>query len=75
MKTLDFIDREVRSLEPFLRWAGLDARYISRNAKEITSLGSGSLTPVSEDRYDIRKKAHGLVRCVYVRLADYKRLD
>jgi hypothetical protein len=63
VKTLDFSDREVRSLEPFLKWAGLEDRYISRLVKETTTLGSGDKFPISEQRYDIRKKAHGLLRC------------
>lgn len=62
VKTLDFHDREVRKLKPFLRWAGLEDRYISCKVKETTNLGSGDNFPVSEPRYNIRKKAHGLLR-------------
>ncbi|OIW34078.1 hypothetical protein CONLIGDRAFT_667268 [Coniochaeta ligniaria NRRL 30616] len=62
VKTLDFSDREVRSLQPFLKWAGLEDRYISCTVKETATLGSGDKLPVSEQRFDIKKKAHGLLR-------------
>lgn len=64
VKTLDFNDREVRSLKPFLKWAGLEDRYISRTVKETATLGSDVKVPVCERRYDISKKAHGLLRFV-----------
>lgn len=62
VKTLDFTDREIRTLEPFLTWAGLDSRYISRVVVETPSLGSGERIPVSDRRFDVSKKAHGLLR-------------
>jgi hypothetical protein len=62
VKTLDFTMEEVHDLELFIRWAGLGHRYLSRMVEEVPDLGSGEKFRVSEPRYDLKKKAHGLVR-------------
>ncbi|KAK0648252.1 hypothetical protein B0T16DRAFT_407934 [Cercophora newfieldiana] len=62
VKTLDFSMQEVHELEPFIRWAGLQDRYLSRMVREIPDLGSGKKFRVSDPRYELKKKAHGLVR-------------
>ncbi|KAK4452224.1 hypothetical protein QBC34DRAFT_457252 [Podospora aff. communis PSN243] len=62
VKTLDFTMDEVHALEPFLKWMGLEHRYLSRMVEEMPALGSGKKVRVSEPRYNLRKKAHGLFR-------------
>ena len=60
---LDFDLAEVRALKPALVWAGLEDRYLSRLVQETTSLvDSSAKYAVSEPRYDIRMKAHGVLR-------------
>lgn len=62
-KRLDFNVNEIHRLEPFLRWTGLENRYLSRSVKEITALGNDDSSKhlMSSDR-DIALKAHGLLR-------------
>jgi hypothetical protein len=62
-KRLDFNVNEIHRLEPFLRWTGLENRYLSRSVKEITALGNddSSKKLISSDR-NIALKAHGLLR-------------
>lgn len=62
-RILDFSVNEIHRLEPFLRWTGLEYRYLSRSVKEITALGNddSSKRLTSTDR-DIALKAHGLLR-------------
>lgn len=61
-RKLDFTVNDIHRLEPFLRWAGLENRYLSRCIKEITAVGNGdSKRLISTDR-DIALKAHGLLR-------------
>jgi hypothetical protein len=62
-RRLDFNVNDILRLEPFLRWAGLEKRYLSRSIKEITALGNddSSKRLISSDR-DIALKAHGLLR-------------
>ncbi|KAK5657900.1 hypothetical protein OQA88_2449 [Cercophora sp. LCS_1] len=62
VKTLDFTMEEVHDLEPFIRWAGLPHRHLSRMVEELPDLGSGEKFRISEPRLDVRRKAHGLVR-------------
>ncbi|KAK1761584.1 hypothetical protein QBC47DRAFT_409582 [Echria macrotheca] len=67
-KTLDFTMEEVHDLEPFISWAGLGNRYLSRMVEEVPDLGSGEKFRVSEPRYNLKKKAHALVRIAkYIR--------
>lgn len=61
-KTLDFTMDEVHELRPFIRWAGLQHRYLSCMVEEIPDVGLGWKFPVSDPRFDVRRKAHGLVR-------------
>ncbi|KAK0611985.1 hypothetical protein B0T14DRAFT_531382 [Immersiella caudata] len=62
VKTLDFTMEEVHELELFIRWAGLQNLYLSQMVEEVPDVGSGKKFRVSEPRYDLRYKAHGLVR-------------
>jgi hypothetical protein len=64
VNTLDFDMRQVRTLQPFLEWSGLEDRYLSRMVKETPNLSSGVKVPVSDKRFDINRKAYALVRYV-----------
>ncbi|KAK0705518.1 hypothetical protein B0H67DRAFT_558107 [Lasiosphaeris hirsuta] len=59
---LDFTLGDVRKLKPFLRWAGLEDRYLSHMVRETPVLGEGDKFQVSDQRFDIRRKAHGFLR-------------
>ncbi|KAL1877359.1 hypothetical protein VTK73DRAFT_8654 [Phialemonium thermophilum] len=61
-KFLDFSMDEIRTLGPFVRWAGLEERYLSRAVKEITSADYESTRPISSPSRDVKQKAHALVR-------------
>lgn len=62
VNTLDFTMTEVNKLQPFVEWAGLGNRYMSRMVSETSALSSGEKWPASENRFDIKRKAHGLLR-------------
>ncbi|KAK3315550.1 hypothetical protein B0H66DRAFT_628718 [Apodospora peruviana] len=62
VKMLDFTMKEVCDLNPFLEWAGLTNRYLSNIVKDCPVLDSGEKWSVSDPRFDIRRKAHGIVR-------------
>lgn len=62
VKTLDFSMQEVHDLEPFIRWACLEDRYLSRMVQETPDLGFGEKFRVLDPRYELKRKAHGLVR-------------
>ncbi|KAK0726345.1 hypothetical protein B0T21DRAFT_371413 [Apiosordaria backusii] len=62
VKTLDFDMEEVHDLEPFFKWAGLTDRYLSNMVREVPCLGNGAKFPVSNPLFDIRRKAHELLR-------------
>ncbi|KAK4177154.1 hypothetical protein QBC36DRAFT_327734 [Triangularia setosa] len=62
VKALDFDMEEVHDLEAFIEWAGLTGRYLSRMVREMPCLGDGPKVPVSNPLFDIRKKAHELLR-------------
>lgn len=62
VKVLDFTTNEVCQLRPFIKWAGLEDRYLSRLVKETSVLNSGVKVPISDLTQDISKKAYGLLR-------------
>ena len=62
VQMLDFTMRETHVLKPLIEWAGLEDRYLSRMVNETPILGSGTKHAVSDPKYDIKKKAHGLLR-------------
>lgn len=62
VKLLDFSLSEARKLEPFLQWAGLESRYLSRTVEEVTSLRSATRAPISSPERDIKRKAYALYR-------------
>jgi len=62
VKILNFDLQELHELKPFIRWAGLSTAYISYMVRETSILNPGEDRRVSDPRFDIRHKAHGLVR-------------
>jgi hypothetical protein len=61
-RSLDFDVNEVIRLEPFLKWAGLDKRYLSSSVKETSTVrGDSDFTPAPPS-WSIAQKAHGLPR-------------
>lgn len=64
-KFLDFSIDELRTLQPFIAWAGLGQRYLSKMIKEISSVGEGSKRPISSPDRDVRTKARALLRSVF----------
>ncbi|KAH6874160.1 hypothetical protein B0T10DRAFT_587961 [Thelonectria olida] len=65
-KLLAFSMDEVRCLQPFLKWIGLEHRYLSRMVKEIFYADKTSTRPISQPNRDIRLKAHALLRIAVV---------
>jgi hypothetical protein len=61
---LDFSIDEVRSLQPLIRWASLEERYLSKAVKEISSVDADSTRPISSPYREIKLKAHALLRPV-----------
>ena len=61
-KFLDFSMNDIPGLEPFLKWTGLENRYLSRSVKEISTLRGDSERPISHRDRDVSRKAHGLLR-------------
>lgn len=62
LQTLDFSLSEICRLRPFIVWAGLENRYLSKLVKEISRLEGGVAQPISRPRRDLRTKAYGLLR-------------
>ncbi|KAI1499875.1 hypothetical protein F5X99DRAFT_388501 [Biscogniauxia marginata] len=61
-KMLDFTLDEVRCLQPFLQWAGLDGRRLSVKVTEVTApIGNGEYS-VQESCRNIKSRAHALCR-------------
>ncbi|KAF7558422.1 hypothetical protein G7046_g5742 [Stylonectria norvegica] len=61
-KFLDFTLDEVRRLKWFLKWLGLDGRYLSVVVKEISTVGGSEMTRLQHPDRDISQKAHDLLR-------------
>ena len=61
-KFLDFSTNDILRLEHFLKWAGLENRYLSRSVKEISTLRGDPDKPISHPDRDVSPKAHGLLR-------------
>lgn len=59
---LDFSMSQIRDLKPFIKWARLEGRYLSKAVKEISSADAGSTRPVSSEDRCIKRKAHALLR-------------
>ncbi|OJD13250.1 hypothetical protein AJ78_06272 [Emergomyces pasteurianus Ep9510] len=61
-KFLDFGVNDILGLEPFLRWVGLEPRYLSTSTKEISSLVGDSHRSLTSPDRNIALKAYGLLR-------------
>lgn len=59
---LDFDLDEVRHLQHFIEWAGLEERYLSKGVKEISYADTTSTHPISTPDREIKRKAHALLR-------------
>ncbi|CAH0058483.1 unnamed protein product [Clonostachys solani] len=60
---LDYGFEEVRRLKPFISWAKLDERYLSQSVREFTRVSSSARRrPITEDKYDISRKAYAILR-------------
>lgn len=64
VKFLDFSLEEVNELRPFLEWAQLGDRYISRCVRESTSVQASDARPIFVHGREIRHKAHAFLRYV-----------
>ncbi|KAI1125093.1 hypothetical protein F5Y10DRAFT_284521 [Nemania abortiva] len=62
VKFLDFSLEDVVRLRPFLYWAGLQSRYISRCIKEMTSFPGEGTSPILSPEVQIRYRAYPLLR-------------
>ncbi|KAL3459177.1 hypothetical protein BJX64DRAFT_265188 [Aspergillus heterothallicus] len=61
-KFLDFDVNQIARLEPFLKWTGLDARYLSSSVKEISAVCGEAHKSLTSPSWNIAEKAHGLLR-------------
>lgn len=61
-KVLDFEVNDIPRLEPFLRWTGLEARYLSSCVKEISGLCDNYRQSLTFPDRKIARKAHALLR-------------
>ncbi|KAK4235362.1 hypothetical protein C8A03DRAFT_36794 [Achaetomium macrosporum] len=64
INVLDFTLEQVRQLQPFIEWAGLQPRYLSAAVKQITSRPpeGGRTRPISVPERNLKGKAHALLR-------------
>jgi hypothetical protein len=62
VKMLDFTMNEIWDLGPFIKWAGLEDRYISRMVKKISLSGSRFSSQLFNGYGISGIKAHGLFR-------------
>jgi hypothetical protein len=60
--TLDYDLREVRRLMPFFEWVGVEGRCMSASVRQFTSVSGGQQRPITEPMYDVRFKAHAILR-------------
>ena len=61
---LDFNMEQVRGLGPFIRWTGLQDRFLSTSVREIFVPDRTSSRPISEPQREINKKACALLRYI-----------
>lgn len=62
VKVLDFSLQEICRLKPFIAWARLEPRYLSKCVKEVSRLEDEVAIPVSAMNRDLKRKAYGLLR-------------
>lgn len=61
-KFLDFSIKDTRTLHPFIKWSGLEDRYLSRSVREISSAKEDSTRSISSPDREIKRKARALLR-------------
>ncbi|KAK7921595.1 hypothetical protein PG985_009617 [Apiospora marii] len=61
VRFLDFSLEEVVRLRPFLDWAGLELRYLSKCVREVTSFHGDVARPTSNPDRQIRNRAHAIL--------------
>ena len=61
---LDFSLSDVCRLRPFIAWAGLETRYLSRCVNEESIVQGGVEVPIRDPKRDIKYKAYGLLRYI-----------
>lgn len=61
---LDFSLRDVCRLRPFISWARLESRYLSKCVSESTRVVGGIEHPIRNANRDLRTKAYALLRYV-----------
>ncbi|KAK5987876.1 Protein NO VEIN-like protein [Cladobotryum mycophilum] len=61
-RVLDFSRDEVWGLKEFIKWAGLEPRYLSCSVEEVTSLGLSIPQHLSSIERNVKYKAHALFR-------------
>ncbi|KAK6825522.1 hypothetical protein PG987_013016 [Apiospora arundinis] len=59
---IDFSQKDVVRLQPFLDWAGLQAKYLSASTREVTSCHTGPAQQSLNSERRIRNRAHALLR-------------
>lgn len=64
VKLLDYSLEDVRRLTPFLQWAGLEHRHLSRCTREITSASSEARRSIKMRSRRLKSKAHAILRWV-----------
>ena len=64
VRCLDFPLGDVCRLRPFIAWAGLETRYLSRCVEEVSRVQDGVEVPLRDPMRDIKYKAYGLLRYV-----------
>ncbi|RYP79682.1 hypothetical protein DL769_002822 [Monosporascus sp. CRB-8-3] len=62
VKRLDFTLMEVCRLRPLISWARLEPRYLSQCVVESSRVEEGVETVIKDRHYDMKMRAHGLLR-------------
>lgn len=62
VKFLDFGLEDCARLRPFMRWMGLETRFLSRCVTEVTSFHGDRARPTMNPERQIRNRAHALLR-------------
>ncbi|KAH7361082.1 hypothetical protein BKA65DRAFT_494597 [Rhexocercosporidium sp. MPI-PUGE-AT-0058] len=62
VRMLDLSLSEIQRLQPFLKWTGLESRYLSLTVKEGSDISRAGCMPLHDPRKEIPPKAHALYR-------------
>jgi hypothetical protein len=61
---LDFPLDQLRRIQNFVEWVGLEGRYLSRAVREIFSADRETTRPISQADREIKRRAHAQLRYV-----------